>query len=1272
VFFPDKEGERPYIVRGFNKRGVALLKLSQNNWETSRFDVDGVREQNKSARLFSYAERGVHRPGDTIHFAGIAREGLEKPLANLPMQITVKNPMGSIVFEGTQTTSEQGLFALDIPTDLNAPTGRWYATIKSGGNEWQHPLQVETVKPNRLKNILEMPEKFSGQNIKLSANFISKYLFGSPAAGLNAEINFTLKNRALKFSRYPDFTFKNPMQKFEANEEQLFKGNLNSNGETKISENLNFKNKNVPEALSLNIHAIVHENGGGFTESWHSSAIYPYPVFVGLKTRDSWAGARTGDTLRLPIVALDENGKAVAGRRLAIKIYQNARYSWWESESDSYEKWDFRRQKQTYMVHEETVQSSTIPKEFKWVPESDGQLFVEIQDIEGGHSAAQFVYASYWGDSENLRNIPEASHLNLISKNLNHNIGDSIIISFDAPAKGNAIVSLEYANTVIESRFIEANAGKNTLSFTATKNMLPNVYAVVSLFLPMKSVEGEKPMRYYGVLPIRIEDEKTKLALNMHTPKEIEPGEEFTIEVENKSKENASFTLAVVDEGLLDLTNFKTPDPWKFFFQKLALGVKSSDNFDEIIGALMPDMDSYLSIGGDEEVASMAGGQKTQRFKAVSLFSGQHEIKAGKSEKIKFKMPQYVGSVRAQLIGVSGGAFAKKDTVITVKKPLMILPTVPRAAKPGDKFKIPVSVFAMDNDVRNVNVSLLVSKELAIKGKSNLTLTFTKPGELDDSFEVETLPTLGSAKIIVKAESGRHKMADTIDLPIISPSAVRTDVSQGQISEGETWNTDINVFGIDNTHKATLLLSTMPSLRTGERLDYLIHYPYGCLEQTVSSVFPQLYVEKFKDIDSKAKQEITENINAGIKRLATFSMSRGFSYWPNQSNAYADSWSTSYAGHFMLEAKSAGYSVPKNILDTWKNWEVDESKNAGKNFRGQAYRLFLLSMAGEEQAGAMNLMKENYLGELDWLSKYLLAGAYHLAGKESVAKQVLEHKGSILSDYRESNGSYGSALRDRALAALVLIKMNKQKEALSIYQELANEWNSHSWWSTQESAFMLLAFASIADKQTGGDAQAEWSINGSSKKVVVKANKPLQIDVSSFGSAPISVNSLSGTIFVELQTRGLPLEDNVKTESSGLAIERTLFNQNGSRISISQIKQGEAFWLAFAIRSQTAIRIENLALSSILPSGFEISNERLNEYERPQWQSSMQLSASDYMDIRDDRINWFFSINPGEIKTFITQVHPSYAGDFRWPGVVLEAMYNPNYFARIAGERVKP
>ncbi|GHV11233.1 membrane protein [Fibrobacterales bacterium] len=1258
--------EPAFLIRGSNDRGFALLKLEDENWETSRFDVGGVAESGKMTKFFGYTERGVYRPGDTIHFSGVLREGIFKPLGDVSVSVSVSNPQGSVVSELIGTTTDEGLVSFEIPTKLESPTGYWNAEVKSGGNTWKYDLRVETVKPNRLKNFFELPEKLNGLNPRLTGKFQSKYLFGAPADNLPVNIDISVKPKKLNFSRYPNFIFNNPVLYFEGTEKTLFKGNLNSEGRATIDAKLNLSGNKIAEAATIKVNARVEEKGGGYTESSHSVSLSPYPVFVGLREKSSWTSVKIGDTLKVPFVVLDELGKQVFGRDLNVKIYQNRRFSWWEGGRN--DKWDFRTQSATFTIYEGSLTSGTGIKEFSFVPQEEGLLLVEISDVAGGHSAGQYVYASSWGyGGTDFSRIPEASHINLTSDKKVYYGGDSLRISFESPSTARALLSVERGGEVLNSKWINAKAGLNVASFAITEDMIPNVYAVLSLIQPMKSVEGEKPLRLYGILPVAVEKFGSSLDLTMEVPKEIKPEENFTISVKNNSKENASFTLAVVDEGLLDLTNFKTPNPKKFFFAKGSLKLKTLDNLDEIIGALLPDMDSYFSIGGDEENASGAINPKERRFNAVSLFSGVKAVKAGKTQTISFKMPNYIGSVRVELVGVSKNAFAGKDTSIAVKKPLMILPTAPRVAKPSDKFEIPVSVFAMDDKVKSVKVSLAVSNELKVIGSDNFNLKFNNQGEQDGKFLLEVQPTIGTAKIVVTAEGNGFKSADTISLPILSQSSLFTNTTETTLNAGDEWKSEIENFGISGTNSAELVLRTMPSFNIGNRLNYLINYPYGCLEQTVSAVFPQLYIEQLTNLSGNKKQEVSENINAGIDRLREFSMPKGFSYWAGESQS-ANPWATSYAGHFLLEAKKLGYSVPQKLLDTWKNWELESAKkglNARTDFRYQAYRLYLLALADDPQIGAMNLLKENYLGQLDFLSKHLLAGAYHLAGQKKIAEQVLESNGGTLENYRELSGTYGSDLRDQALAAIVLVKMNKLNDAQRIYADFVKKWNEQSWWSTQESAFALLAYSTLSQNYQGGDIEA--IVND--KKVVVSSKKPFAIDVSK--SDKISVRALNGTIFAELQTKGIPLKDTVSTSSKGLAMSRYLYDLSGNAISINQVRQGEPFYVVVKVKNNSGIRLQGLALSSLFPSGFEIVNERLDEDNSPTWLSKLNLTSTDYTDIRDDRVNWFFSLSAGKNADFAVKIHPSYNGSFRWPALTLEAMYAPNYFARIAGMEVE-
>jgi alpha-2-macroglobulin len=1272
AFFKTKDFKEGFVVRGVHKRGFALLKLNGTNWETSRFETDGVMTESNELRFFGYADRGVHRPGDTIHFAGLVRSGVAIPPAGLPMHLVVKDPQGTAMQESDAVASPEGLVAIDIPTDLGAPTGTWTAEVSTGGQTWYHSLRVETVKPNRLKNKLDLPDLLQGNKTHVGSLLESKYLFGTPAAGLKAEVSLLAVPRSVEFKRYPEFTFRNPMLYFDEVRSTLYEGPLDEKGQYRMDTELPDLS-GVPEAATVRFKVKVYEKGGDYTESWHTVPVDPFPAWVGVQSRNNWYGVRTGDTLRVPVVAVDNKGKPLEGRRLKVRVYQNRRYSWWEGTRQ--DRWDFRTQQQTYLVHESEIRSAAAPREFKWVPTDEAQLFVEVIDEKGGHSTGFYVYSSQWGSMDVSRKVPEASHLALQTDKATYAVNSKLQVYFNAPAGARALVTLEQNGKVFDSRWVKTNAGQNRAEFPVTAEMVPNVYAVVSLILPHKEAAGDRPLRLYGIKSVGVEDPNTRLNLKIKAPKEVKPDQDFVVEVKNNSKEAASFTVAVVDEGLLDLTNFKTPDPWEFYFRKMALNLMTLDNLDEIIGALLPDMDTYLSVGGDGEMAQRRGHPKVQRFKAVSLFSGVKQVGAGQNAKVKFKMPHYVGSVRVMVIGASQRGFVGTDTVMAVRQPLMVLPTLPRVARPGDRFDIPVSVFAMDNQVKSAKVSLELPPELKALGPTSQDVTFSGPGEKDVKFSVQVAAKIGAAKVVIRATGSGHKAFEVVELPIMSPGAYVTDVVENMVDAGKSATFAIKPFGIDKTHKATLVLSAMPSIRIDERLNYLIRYPYGCVEQTTSSVFPQLYLEKLTDLNPQRKKEVAANIQAGIERLRSFALDKGFTYWPGDgysSSRVADAWATSYVGHFLLEAKRLGYNVPQSLLDSWKGWEKDMAKQVKPdNHRYQAYRLYLLALAGEPQMGAMNLLRENYAPVLDPLSRRLLAASYQLAGQKAVAQQVLTATDAPIAKYRELSGTYGSSIRDQGLSAWVLLQMGHTQEAQRVYKSLVDDFKQYSWWSTQETVFTLLAFSALTSTFSGSDIEVEWGpAGGALQKKVVSTKRTVRIDLTKFGERDIVVRALNGLVFAEVHTEGLPLEDRIQTGNSGLRIERSFYDSDGLPMTMAQIQQAQAFWVVYRVQNTGTNRVEGLALSSLFPAGFEIVNERLSEDDGPAWVRNLKRKTADYTDIRDDRVNWFFNLYANETADFAVQVHPSYAGEFRWPGLVLEAMYSPEYYARIAGQKV--
>ncbi len=511
--------------------------------------------------------------------------------------------------------------------------------------------------------------------------------------------------------------------------------------------------------------------------------------------------------------------------------------------------------------------------------------------------------------------------------------------------------------------------------------------------------------------------------------------------------------------------------------------------------------------------------------------------------------------------------------------------------------------------------------------------------------------SIGVDTINIDAKSGAFKADYTVHLPVSSPNPFYTDVIDTMVLKGQPVTVVPEKFGLEGSNTARLVFSRLPDLQLDERLRYLIRYPYGCIEQTVSSVFPQLYLNNLVDLRDYQKQEITDNINDAIKKLSNFQYQSGFSYWPvsrNSQSEYSD-WGTSYAGHFLLEAKDKGYYVPDNL---YKHWLNDAKKNAKlintKNHRFQTYRLFLLALAGSPDMGAMNLVRENYLAKLDPLSRKLLAAAYYLSGQKEAA-MAIDQATAEITDYRELSGTYGSALRDRALMLYLCKKMENNKTATMILKNVMDSFSKRSWYSTQETAMALLGISTYYKNMpgTGGMVKFKVKIAGEKEQTIELSNYQSTMDVSAMWNKKITISTEnSEPLFVTLYREGIPVESRIKTEHQGIELTRTFYNENGYPVEIETQKQGQSFWVVYTVKNIYGGHLEELALTSVFPAGWEIINTRLTGAELPDWIRKISITTGEYMDIRDDRVNWFFDLYSGRQASFAVNINPTFKGTY--------------------------
>lgn len=1263
-------GSDGHYISGEDKGSLAIIRLDHPNWELTSYDIAGIEEMKSGIDVFMYTERGVHRPGDTIHLSAIIRCDRKIPPEDQMVHLKVKNPLDQTVFEQRMKCGKNGHLHFAIHTDIQAPTGNYMAELKVADVVNSKVLKVETVKPNRLKVNIGIADTIYNSEGMINGSIESRYLFGVPAAGLRTVVKANYSALPLSIPVLNGYTFGHPLRKFEERMVEISEDELDSMGKMEISHSID-DIQNIPELLNTRCQVTVFEKGGSFTTQSKNVVVIPYSSFVGIKNVFKYGSARTGETYDLPIISTDIKGKLVSGHKLTVRWYINKKYWWYDY--DNRDKNDFRTRENTYKIAEFNLVSADNPVVQKFEIDDAGQHFIEVIDEQSGHSAALFFWASTWGQEASHEKAQQPLLAVTSDKNVYYT-GDKAVFSCETPKDGLAIFTMEQGSSILYQEIKKVNQGRTSFSISVNSDYIPNCYAVISLIQPANRSLNDLPLRIYGLKPLMIEDETTRLKLSLQAPDEIKANSQFQLKIVSTDSREATYTVAVVDEGLLDLTGFDTPDVWNHFFQKRRLAVLSRDNFEEILSSLIPEMDKKFSIGGDlgSERKRRSGESKVQRFKPVVLFAGPVTANPQSTSTLSFDMPNYSGSVRIMVIGCTRNSYVSVDKTVPVRQELMVLTTVPRVAKPGDQFSVPVSLFSNSKSVKDVKVEIKVSGNLTIQGSKDTVATFDTPGEKDIRFTLQAGKNVGSATVIVNAFSGQYHASDTTTLPLTAPNPYYIKVSDTTVSVNKDLVVIPKPIGIEGTNRARIAISRFPDIQIDKRLKDLILYPYGCIEQTVSGIFPQLYIGKLVDLKSYQNLSITDNVNAGINRLQSFCIDGGFSYWPSDQNQKREvsDWGSDYAGHFIIEARRAGYYVPDNLYNHWLNYAQNNAKKIkDKNFRYQTYTLFLLSLAGKPYTGAMNLVRENHINDLDPLSRKLLAGAYFLAGQKDAAESVDKHMVTEITAYRETGGTYGSSLRDQCMIAWISYLMGDKVAAMKIIRSIAQSFHPDGWYSTQETAFALMAICAIYADQNFIGSSSNFSMefqDGKRREYELKGYQ-MSIDVSnSFNKTVRIKTSQTEPLYVSISEEGITLEDMVKTEQQGLELTRNFYDDAGNPVTVESISQGKQFWIRYRIRSTASQPLKELALSSVLPSGWEIINSRMEEGNLPPWISKISVTNGKYMDIRDDRVNWFFDLNSSGLADFFIRCNATFAGTFRLPPVTVEPMYSPDYYARIA------
>ena len=1242
-----KCGDEPYTVLAEANGDAAFVRVERGAaLSLSNFDVGGTTDT-KGIKGYLFGERGVWRPGDEIYLTLIVAS--DNPLPeNHPASLEFYNPNGQLVQSAVSSGSTDGIHTFKLRTTPASPTGIWRAKATFGGATFEKNIRVDAVKPNRMKIEMRLGDGQTVDAKEFTGRLTARWLHGAPAAGSKVTLQAQLSQIPTRFKGYPDYSFDDATKQFAPEEREIVSGTTGADGALQLTtDRLSSLEGLSPGMLNGKFTVKVFEKSGDFSVDQQIAAVSPYDAYfgIGVTAQQSDWGEEYLDSKRdhaLRLVLLDARGRPATGTEEAtVTVYRMSSYWWWDASSAAsqarYAKSALNAQYKTLRA---TLSNGTGQVTMRWSAGDYGYYLIRVTGARQAHSATCVVCVSSSDHRGGISSVTDAATRLAIDKD-KYVPGDKAKITIPSSPGARALVSVESGSFVRESRWIACTDRQTSFEIPVREGMAPNVYVSVTLVQPHGNTLNDAPIRLFGVLRLPVEDAGTRLAPVVEMPESVKPESEITIRVRERNGRRMSYVLALVDEGLLGLTRFRTPDPYLYFNATEALGVRTWDLFDHVIGAYGGRIEQLFAIGGDAEQPN-TGALRAQRFKPVVRFLGAEKLGAGKTNTHKIALPPYFGSVRVMVVASNGRAFGSAAKEVAVKKPLLVQATLPRVVSTEEEIELPVTVFALEKGVGKTDVRVSVNEAFSVVGPQSRSVVLGDEGEQVVTFRLKAGRQTGIGKVRVTAASSGDNSASEIEIDVREPNPYVTTSEEHILQPGET----VSVKPLKASGTARLELSSIPPIDLSRRLEYLVRYPHGCIEQITSGAFPQLYLHSIAECDEEMLQDIDRNIKSVLSRLGGYQLSNGaFAYWSGGTSP--SEWGTAYAVHFMVEAAKYGYAVDRTTLERALKYLRG---NTFDNPLTLAYAQYVLALAGTPDRGAMNRLRERS-AQAGSDARWLLAAAYALDGNRKVAEELTaQTAGTAAPKADPYDGTYNSPERQMAIVLMTQTLLGQREAAFRTALKMSDILKKDKWLSTQSTAWMLNTLANFASTgQTGIDARIGREPIRSAKSI---ASMPL--------TAPTEVrNTGTGSLHLVVSQSYTPGKGEEAEAASSLKIDVRYRDMNGAPLDPRSVAVSTDFYAVVTVTNTSGYeRYANLALTHIVPAGWEITSER-------------DLSTVTYQDIRDDRVLSYFDLRSGESKEIPIKLTATYKGRYYLPSVCCEAMYDNSVRALRKGEWVE-
>ncbi|MBF0384708.1 MAG: alpha-2-macroglobulin family protein [Candidatus Omnitrophica bacterium] len=1262
--------KKPFVITASNDKDSSFLEIEKNVLTETAFDIQGRPYLSSGYEAFLYTDRGIYRPGEKIHLRAIIRgKGVTLP-ESFPVSVVIMRPDDKEFKKLSGVLSKFGTIDLDIDIPDYALTGAYEANVLLPGNDkslGSMKFNVEEFIPDNLKVVVKTSQDRFKISEAIPLTVKVQESFGAPAVGRNVSVSYKLKPINFEPKGYKDFSFTDDTKEYTPKTIEVGESVTDKDGQALFTVNLP-KDISVPSSTEVAIKTVVKEFGGRAVTNYEVKKVDPYPYYIGIRQEKEGFGL-ANEPMKFDYVALSSDESQIVSGDLKVKVCKIV----WNTilKKDENGKFNYITESKEEPLSEETIKSNGEKGSYSFTPKDYGDFIVRISGVDASsHTVSLKFYVSDPTSSQPWA-MERPDRIELKFDREKYAVGDTAKLLIKSPFMGKALITCSTDKQVYINS-IDLTSLTQEISIPVDVTFQPNAYCAVSVIRPVAYEDRWSAHRGFGIAPLMMDNSSNEVKIAVDVPEKVEPGQKIKLNISGSgTTEPMELSVALVDDGILRLTGFKTPKPFDFFYGKKANGFLTAD----IYSLLVPEF-TDKKVGADSSPSGDKSGYdakhvnpiNAKRVNPISLWQSNVVTDAEGKASVEFTIPDFTGTLKYMVVAAGDSKFGNAEGDVKSVSPIMLVPTLSRFLSMNDQFILPVEIFNTTGQDGKVSVSVETSAGFEIQGEKTVDVDVKNAGQSLVSFRLKSPVVPQKGEIKISAMMGDKKVMRSFEIPIRPPVSWTSTSGVGEVKAGNQASFKVPGNWIVGTGKYNLSIQPLPTLKLAGGLKFLLQYPYGCVEQATSTAYPLLYLKNLAaKVDSlKYKPEaITNIINSGIERVLSMQTSRGgFAWWPGERAEYL--WGSAYAMDFLVEADKAGYAVPYiaktaglNYLETILSGSKDDF-----TLEAKAYSVYVLAKAGRVKSSWIRKLQEK-INDLPEYSRFHIAGALAIMGDRKSVDEILAQGLDDSKVENDQSGNLNSYVREQALALSIYLDTAPNSPFVPVLiKRIEDSMKDGRWGTTQENGMALIALGKYAKLMEDKEVDFKGSIFVDGNKVMDFDNKSnADLTDLDLGGKEIRIDVLGkGSAYYYWSAEGVPVSDKVEEKDYGLVVRRTFLYKDGKPVDMMNLKQGDVLMVDIAI--QTNNELKNLVIEDLLPAGFEIENPRISTAEKIDWPQG-SIIEPDHMDIRDDRLVLFTDAN-GKCH-FRYVVRAVNKGEFILPAIKAELMYNPKVYS-ISGQ----